>query len=54
MYAAYYGYKSGDIVLLTDDGQTDREQPTRQNIIDAMYWLVKDAQPNDSLFFQCE
>jgi len=23
-------------------------------MIEAMYWLVKDAQPHDSLFFQCE
>jgi hypothetical protein len=25
-------------------------QPTKDNIIRAMGWLVKDAQPNDSLF----
>jgi len=26
-------------------------QPTKQNILRAMHWLVKDARPNDSLFF---
>lgn len=28
-----------------------RQQPTRQNILEAMAWLVSGAQPNDSLFF---
>lgn len=50
----YYGYKEGDIVVLSDDGRTRREQPTRQNIIDAMHWLVKDARKHDSLVFHCE
>jgi len=51
----YAGYKEGDIVLLTDDhGQSSRQLPTKQNIIDAMHWLVKGAQPNDSLFFHCK
>lgn len=27
---------------------------TRRNMIDAMRWLVKDAQPHDSLFFHCK
>jgi len=26
-------------------------QPTKQNMLRAMHWLVKDARPNDSLFF---
>jgi len=26
-------------------------QPTKENIFRAMHWLVKDARPNDSLFF---
>jgi len=46
-----YGYKEGDIVVLSDDGRTRREQPTRQNIIDAMHWLVKNARAHDSLVF---
>ncbi|CCC68261.1 hypothetical protein NCAS_0B01770 [Naumovozyma castellii] len=46
-----YGYSTDDIVILTDD-QTDMVRvPTRANIIRAMQWLVRDAQPNDSLFF---
>ncbi|KAK0213413.1 caspase domain-containing protein [Desarmillaria ectypa] len=47
----YWGYKKEDIVMLTDDATNPRQRPTRRNMIDAMHWLVKDAQPNDSLFF---
>jgi len=46
-----FGYKKEDMVLLTDDQQNPMSQPTKQNIFRAMQWLVKDAQPNDSLFF---
>ncbi|KAI0697939.1 caspase domain-containing protein [Cerioporus squamosus] len=46
-----HGYKSEDIVLLTDDATDPRSRPTRANILDAMHWLVKGAQPHDSLFF---
>ncbi|GLB36836.1 putative caspase domain containing protein [Lyophyllum shimeji] len=48
---SHWGYQSGDIVILTDDSKNPRQQPTRQNMLDAMRWLVKNAQPNDSLFF---
>uniref|UniRef100_L2G8Y4 Metacaspase n=1 Tax=Colletotrichum fructicola (strain Nara gc5) TaxID=1213859 RepID=L2G8Y4_COLFN len=41
-----FGYKREDMVLLTDDQQNPMSQPTKQNL-----WLVKDARPNDSLFF---
>lgn len=46
-----WGYKPEDIVILTDDNPNPRSIPTRANILDAMRWLVRDAQPNDSLFF---
>ncbi|CAZ83713.1 unnamed protein product [Tuber melanosporum] len=46
-----FSYKREDMVILTDDQQNPRSQPTKQNILQAMHWLVKDAQPNDSLFF---
>lgn len=46
-----FGYRSEDMVLLTDDQQNPMSQPTKQNILRAMHWLVKDARPNDSLFF---
>ncbi|OCB89468.1 peptidase C14 [Sanghuangporus baumii] len=46
-----YGFQPGDIVLLTDEGRSQRERPTRRNIIDAMKWLVRGAQANDSLVF---
>lgn len=39
------------MVILTDDQQNPRSIPTRSNILQAMHWLVKDAKPNDSLFF---
>jgi len=37
--------------MLTDDAQNQRQVPTKQNIIAAMEWLVRDAKPHDSLFF---
>lgn len=46
-----FGYKREDMVILTDDQQNPKSQPTKQNILHAMHWLVKDARPNDSLFF---
>ena len=45
------GYSSDNIVKLTDDQRVQRAIPTRQNILDAIQWLVKDARPNDALFF---
>ena len=38
------------MVILTDDQQDPRNQPTKENILRAMQWLVSNAQPNDSLF----
>jgi hypothetical protein len=46
-----HGYREEDMVVLTDNSSHPRQQPTRQNMIDAMHWLVRDARPNDSLFF---
>ena len=46
-----FGYRREDMVILTDDQQNPMSQPTKQNILRAMHWLVKDAKPNDSLFF---
>jgi len=46
-----FNYKREDMVILTDDQQNPMSQPTKQNILRAMHWLVKDAQPNDALFF---
>lgn len=39
------------MVILSDDNPVPQSQPTRDNIIRAMKWLVNDAQPHDSLFF---
>jgi len=46
-----YGYAYDDMVILTDDQTSQLGQPTRDNIIRAMNWLVEDARPHDSLFF---
>ena len=47
-----YNYKAEDMVILMDDPSFAwRQQPTRQNMLEAMRWLVAGAQPNDSLFF---
>ena len=45
-----HGYRREDMVILTDDAADPNLQPTHANIIRAMQWLVRDAQPNDSLF----
>jgi len=45
------GFHEGDMVILTDDQRDPQYQPTRDNIIEGMLWLVEGAQPNDSLFF---
>ncbi|KAJ5884776.1 Peptidase C14 caspase catalytic [Penicillium taxi] len=45
-----FGYRREDMVILTDDQRNYMSIPTKANIIRAMHWLVKDAQPNDSLF----
>jgi len=46
-----YGFSFDDMVILTDDNPDPRSQPTKDNILRGMKWLVKDAQPHDSLFF---
>ncbi|KAF8635165.1 hypothetical protein AX15_000503 [Amanita polypyramis BW_CC] len=46
-----FGYKAEDIVMLRDDSKNPMEIPTKANMLRAMQWLVKDARPNDSLFF---
>ncbi|KFY02134.1 hypothetical protein V490_00609 [Pseudogymnoascus sp. VKM F-3557] len=46
-----YEYKQEDTVILTDDLHNPMSQPTKRNILIAMHWLVKNARPNDALFF---
>lgn len=46
-----WSYKEADMVVLTDDQTNPRNRPTSANIIAAMQWLVRDARPNDALFF---
>ncbi|VDC05437.1 unnamed protein product [Peniophora sp. CBMAI 1063] len=46
------GFRKDDIVVLTDEHWRDPSRmPTRSNMIHFMKWLVRDAQPDDSLFF---
>ncbi|CCE73153.1 Piso0_000174 [Millerozyma farinosa CBS 7064] len=46
-----FGYSYDDMVILTDDQREMARVPTKDNILRAMQWLVKDARPNDSLVF---
>ncbi|KAI5798538.1 caspase domain-containing protein [Pyronema domesticum] len=49
-----YGFKLSKMrIMKAQYNKTTRGdmQPTRKNIIRSMQWLVKDARPNDSLFF---
>ncbi len=39
------------MVILTDDQKDYNFQPTKQNILNAMRWLVGGARPGDSLVF---
>lgn len=45
-----YGYRDDDMVILTDDARNPRSLPTKQNILQAMQWLVNGAETNDTLF----
>lgn len=46
-----YNYLWDDMVILTDDQRERARLPLRENILRAMQWLVRDARPNDVLFF---
>jgi len=51
---ASWNYAKEDIMVLTDEPYNLKYMPTKRNILSALRWLVKDAQPGDSLFFHCE
>ncbi|KAF9191612.1 Ca(2+)-dependent cysteine protease [Haplosporangium sp. Z 767] len=46
-----FGFREEDTISLTDDQEDPSRIPTHANILAAMQWLVRDAQPNDSFFF---
>ena len=48
---SHFGYSFDDMVILTDDQRNMVSMPTRDNILRAIQWLVKDVRPNDSLVF---
>lgn len=47
-----FGFRNdpAHMLCLTDDQRSRDLRPTRQNIIQALLWLVRGAQPGDSLF----
>lgn len=47
----HLGYRSQDLIMLTDDQCRPSSQPTKSNILKAMRWLVNDARAGDILFF---
>ncbi|KAG0368520.1 caspase domain-containing protein [Gamsiella multidivaricata] len=47
----YFGFRYQDTIMLTDDQIYEDKRPTGANIRYWMKWLVKDAEPQDSLFF---
>ena len=42
---------SQNLVILTDDQQQPAFRPTKENMVNALKWLVGGAKPGDSLFF---
>jgi hypothetical protein len=46
-----FGFNDRDILALADDRQDPVLVPSRQNILNAIQWLMSDLQPGDSLFF---
>ncbi|KAI8599934.1 peptidase C14 [Dissophora ornata] len=47
----YFGFRYQDTIMLTDDQIYEDKRPTGANIRYWMKWLIKDAEPHDSLFF---
>ncbi|RKP10958.1 peptidase C14, caspase domain-containing protein, partial [Thamnocephalis sphaerospora] len=47
----HFGFSNDNMLMLTDDQEDPDYQPTAENIIGALHWLVHDSAPGDSLFF---
>ncbi|KAK6363885.1 Ca(2+)-dependent cysteine protease [Exophiala oligosperma] len=45
----HFGYAREQMIILTDDQKSPQSHPTKVNILRAIHWLAKDAQPQDSL-----
>jgi len=45
-----WGYEDAEIKILLDNDEDPETQPTRENIINALNWLVEGASQNDALF----
>lgn len=49
---AHFGFPPQNIRILTDDQPTSsQDYPSKNNLLNAMKWLVEGVQPGDSLFF---
>lgn len=46
---AHFGFAAGDLQLLADDGR--RKEPTAENLVKGLRWLVDGAKEGDALFF---
>lgn len=58
MLKNYYGFKDSEILILMEKShsrfsfmQRNRKEPTRENILEGMRWLVNDSEEGDFLFF---
>lgn len=51
-----WGFKWDNIQVLADaiKDRSNERSPTKDNILNAMNWLVEDARAHDSLVFFCE
>ncbi|KIJ24170.1 hypothetical protein M422DRAFT_275109 [Sphaerobolus stellatus SS14] len=49
-----YSLEKDEIRIYTDNTQDENRKPTKENILKAMRWLVKDAEEDDALFFHCK
>eukprot|EP00899_Mesostigma_viride_P025877 jgi/Mesvir1/6474/Mv19548-RA.1 len=47
-----FGFPESNILTLTEEERDPLRKPTRHNMLQAMHWLVMNAQPGDSLVFQ--
>ena len=46
-----YGFKRDNLIILSYIEKDDTYQPTKENILKGMAWLLEGARTNDCLFF---
>merc|ERR1712007_260014 len=47
----HFGFKEKEVMLLSDDQPEMSQHPTKENMVAALDWLMKDAMDGDVLFF---